>query len=185
MSKPSSGHFIGTAGSNSTFKNLSQKDYKSGIILPKGIDTREHPTKYKQLSSKRRKDLREKEDNHTITKEEYRRLNWQRRLDKRRRDGIEAFWEAEADRINRKLPTTRNWTVTQREAILNGLRPKFKGEPMQSHHTYNVAKYPHLASIGFLIYPVTRNEHFNRWHNRSYTKSLPGKPMNYQIKEDF
>ena len=39
MSKPSSGHFIGTAGSNSTFKNLSQKDYKSGIILPKGIDT--------------------------------------------------------------------------------------------------------------------------------------------------
>ena len=76
MSKPSSGHFIGTAGSNSTFKNLSQKDYKSGIILPKGIDTREHPTKYKQLSSKRRKDFREKEDNHTITKEEYKRLDF-------------------------------------------------------------------------------------------------------------
>ncbi|MBQ2032120.1 MAG: hypothetical protein II483_07950 [Lachnospiraceae bacterium] len=185
MSKPNSGYFIGTAGSNNTFKNLSQKEYKSVIILPKGIDTREHATKYKQLSSNRRKILHKKEDNRTITKEEYRRLNWQRRLDKRRRDGIEAFWEAEADRINRKLPTTRNWTVTQREAILNGLRPKFKGEPMQSHHTYNVAKYPHLANIGFLIYPVTRNEHFNRWHNRSYTKSLPGKPMNYQIKEDF
>ena len=124
MSKPNSGYFIGTAGSNNTFKNLSQKEYKSVIILPKGIDTREHATKYKQLSSNRRKILHKKEDNRTITKEEYRRLNWQRRLDKRRRDGIEAFWEAEADRINRKLPTTRNWTVTQREAILNGLRPK-------------------------------------------------------------
>lgn len=185
MSKPSSGHFIGTAGSNNTLKNLSQKDYKSDIILPKGIDTREHPTKYKQLSSKKLKTLREKVANRTITKEEYKRLDWQKRLDARRRDGIEAFWEAEIERINKKLPTTRNWSVTQRADILNGRRPKFKKEPMQSHHTYSVAKYPHLANIGSLIYPATRNEHTNRWHNRNFKKSLPGKPMNYQVKEDF
>jgi hypothetical protein len=55
----------------------------------------------------------------------------------------------------------------------------------KSHHTYSVAKYPHLANLGQLIYPATRNEHKNRWHGSNFKTSLPGCPMNIIIKEDF
>ena len=91
MSKPSSGHFSGTTGSKNTSKNLSQNNDKSVIITPKGLDLREHPTKYKQMSSKKHKILREKEANRTLTKAEYRYKEWQRRLNTRRKEGIDNF----------------------------------------------------------------------------------------------
>ena len=185
MSKPSSGHFSGTTGSIVNSKNLSQKSDSHAIIASKGIDTKEHPTKYKQLGSKKRKVLREKAKNRTITKEEYKRLHWQQRIDSRRKAGIEAFWAREKELILRNLPTTRNWSSQQRTDILNDKRPKYKGVTIQSHHTYSVAKYPHLANNGSLIYPATLYEHTNRWHARDFKTSLPGRPANYQIKEDF
>ena len=185
MSKPNSGHFSGTAGSKENAKNMSQKSDSHVIIALKGIDTREHPTKFKQLSSKKRKTLREKANNRTITKKEYKRLDWQRRIESRRKAGIEAFWAREKELILRNLPTTRNWSSQQRADILNDRRPKYKGVTMQSHHTYSVAKYPHLANNGSLIYPATLYEHTNRWHARNFKNSLPGKPANYQIKEEF
>ena len=166
-------------------KNFSQIQGKSSIIASKEFDTREHPTKYKQLSPKKRKELRQKLLNRTITMEEYKRLEWQKRLDKRRRDGIDAFWAREAVLIETNQPTTRNWTAEQRAAILKGKRPKFKGQTIYSHHKYSVAKYPHLANIGKLIYPATFREHFERWHGKDYKNSLPGRPANPQIKEDF
>ena len=184
MSKPSSGHFKGTTGSNLS-KMHSNTDYKNSVIINKKLDLREHPTKYKQYNSKKLKEFNRKEANRTLTKEEYTRREWQKRLNPRRQAGIDAFWAREKYLIDKKLPTTRNWTAKQRDEILSGKIPKFKDVTMQSHHTYSVSKYPHLANIGSLIYPVTRYEHHKRWHGSNYRNSLPGKPINVNIKEDF
>ena len=185
MSKPSSGHFGGTTGSRNASKNLSQIDDMSVIITLKGLDLREHPTKYKQMSSKKRKEFREKQKKRTLTRAEYKRLNWQKRLDSRRKAGIDSFWDRERYRISSNLPTTRNWSAKQRNDILNHKTPKYNGKPMQSHHTYSVTKYPHLANQGILIYPVTTYEHRNRWHYKGTKNSLPGRPNNYKAKEQF
>ena len=185
MSKPSSGHFKGTIGGNASSKNVSHNLNNDGIIKGNGFDTRAHPTKYKQLSSKKLKALREKEAARTLTKAEYKHKEWQRRLSIRRRAGIDAFWERERELIDKKLPTTRKWSAEQRDDILNNKRPKFKGVTMQSHHTYSVAQYPHLANIGSLIYPATQYEHHKRWHGGNYKNSLPGKPVDNHVNEEF
>lgn len=185
MSKPSSGHFSGTTGSRNASKKISPGNNNNVIISTKGLDTREHPTKYKQKSSTKLKELRQKQETRTITKSEYRQLEWQARLSKRRTKGIKAFWDRERHLIKHNLPTTRNWSASQRADILKHKQPKYNGITMQSHHTYSVAKYPHLANVGKLIYPVTQYEHFNRWHDKNYRHSLPGRPMNLSIKEDF
>lgn len=185
MSKPISGHFSGTIGSKNASKNLSLLSDDSAIIATERLDLREHPTKYKQLSSKKLKLLREKEASRTLTKAEYKHKEWQVRLNNRRKKGIDLFWEYEAERIINNLPYTRNWSAEQRIDILKGKRPKYRGETIQSHHTYSVAKYPHLANKGELIYPVTRNEHIHRWHGNNFKISLPGRPVNIHVKEDF
>ena len=185
MSKPSSGHFSGTTGSRNASKNLSRNNDRSVIITPKGLDLREHPTKYKQTSSKKLKALRDKQDNRTLTKEEYKHKEWQRRLSARRKAGIDSFWDRERELISLNLPPTRNWSAEQRSDILNHKRPKYNGKSMQSHHTYSVAKYPHLANQGSLIYPVTIYEHTNRWHYKGTKNCLPGRPNNYKAKEQF
>ena len=185
MSKPSSGHFSGTTGSKNAYKNQSPKRDLGDIIILEGSKYEEHPTKYKQLNSKKRKELREKVQSRTITKAEYKRLDWQRRLDTRRKAGIVAFWDSERDRISYGLPTTRNWSATQIADIMNSKTPKFNGQSMQSHHKYSVAKYPHLANRGDLIYPVTKYEHYNRWHHKGTKNSLPGMPNNLEVKEEF
>jgi len=185
MSKPESGHFKGTMGQRKSHKNIFNTPDKHDIIVPEGIDTRDHPTKYKQMSSKKQKELRAKKETRTITKEEYKRLEWQRRLNIRRKAGIDDFWEREQALIALNLPTTRNWSAEQRADILKGKRPKFKGVTIQSHHKYSVARYPHLANNGKLIYPATYSEHYNRWHGKNYKNSRPGKPVNPQYKEEF
>lgn len=185
MSKPSSGHFSGTAGSKNPSRNIAQNQSNNAIISSRRLDTREHPTKYRQLSSKKLRALREKAKSRTITKSEYAHLNWQTRLTKRRKEGVKAFWDREKYLITHNLPTTRNWSANQRAAIINHKQPKYRGITMHSHHTFSVSKYPHLANHESIIYPVTRNEHINRWHNRNFRKSLSGKPININFKEEF
>jgi len=70
-------------------------------------------------------------------------------------------------KTNRKVykATTRKWTDEQRKAIENHQRPKFNGQTLHSHHTYSVAKYPHLVNIGAIIYPATPNEHRHGWQS--------------------
>ncbi len=177
MSKPSSGHFSGTTGSRNASKNLSRNNDRSVIITPKGLDLREHPTKYKQMRSEKLRALREKEDNRTLTKEEYKHKEWQRRLSARRKEAITQFWKNERRLIKQGLPTTRNWSAEQREAILSGKQPKYKGKTIASHHTYSVAKYPHLANRMELIYPATYYEHIYGWHVGNTKNSLPGIPI--------
>ena len=177
MSKPSSGYFSGTAGSQNSSKNLSQTDYGSVIIFSKDSGEKEYPTKYKQMSSKKLKMLREKKKNRTITKEEYKRLEWQRRLTSRRNEAVKGFWERESYLIKNNLSTTRNWSAQQRRDILSGKKPRYKGKTIISHHTYSVARYPHLANKAELIFPATHYEHFYGWHGGNTRNSLPGKPI--------
>lgn len=182
MAKPSSGHFSGTAGSKYAYKNQSRNIDRDAIILSRYLDLREHPTKYKQMSSKKLKVLRQKEANRTLTKEEYKHKEWQRRLSARRKEAITEFWKNERRLIKHNLPTTRNWSAEQRQAILSGNQPRFKGKTMASHHTYSVAKYPHLANRKELIYPVTFYEHVYGWHGGNTKNGLPGIPIK-MIKE--
>ena len=182
MSKPDSGHFKGTIGSKNAMKYLLQKHADSVMIHMVGVDTRPHPTKYKQLNSKKLKILREKVKTRTITKAEYKHLDWQRRLTIRRNEGIKQFWINERKLIKHHLATTRNWSAEQRRSILAGKRPIYKGRPMISHHMYSVAKYPHLANRREFIYPVTIYEHLSGWHGGNTRKSLPGIPIK-PIKE--
>jgi len=181
MSKPNSGHFKGTTGTHITsslFIDTSNRD----IINTSGDDLREHPTKYKQPGSKELKHLHSKVKDRTITKSEYKVLTWSKRLTTRRNKAITDFWKEERRRIKKGLPTTRNWSAQQRADILNKKRPKFKGKTIQSHHTYSVAKYPHLANKSKYIQPVTPYEHLHGYHGGNYKNSLPGKPIK-KIKE--
>ncbi|WP_288886478.1 hypothetical protein [uncultured Eubacterium sp.] len=181
MSKPNSGHFKGTTGEKiASYKYLISQNH--AIINGNKDDLREHPCKYKQPGRKKLKMLQEKLEARTITKEEYKLLSWSKRLAKRRNRGIDEFWKEERRRIKKGLPTTRNWSAQQRADILNKKRPKFKGKTIQSHHTYSVAKYPHLANKGKYIQPVTPYEHLYGYHGGNYKNSLPGKPIN-DIKE--
>ena len=182
MSKSSSGHFTGTTGSKKASKNHSHKVSEHGIIVSNGLDLREHPSKYKQMSYKKLKILNEKEANRTLTKEEYKRKEWQRRLSARRRKGIKDFWKRECSLIRHDLPTTRNWSKEQQQEILSSKQPKYNGKTLASHHTYSVAKFPHLANRGELIYPVTTYEHIQGWHGGNTKNSLPGIPIK-EIKE--
>ena len=93
MSKPSSGHFKRTGGSQAKQHRPFTNGGTYGSIKS-NLDLREHPTKYKQLSSKKLKLLREKEANRTLTKAEYKHKEWQRRLTARRDKGIKSLAEA-------------------------------------------------------------------------------------------
>ena len=182
MSKPISGHFSGTTGYTSSKKIISQFQNKHVKISSKALDTREHPTKFKQMSSKKLKILRKKIEDRTITKEEYKRLHWQKRLTTRRNTAIKEFWKSEIRRIKLGLPTTRNWSAKQLQEILSGKKPTFKGKTMASHHLYSVSKYPHLANRKELIYPATVYEHIYGFHGGNTKNSLPGIPIR-NIKE--
>lgn len=185
MSKPSSGHFQGTAGSNHSgsahFTNYSASDIIAERV--KGMDLRPHPTKYKQPSPQRLKKLRAKERNQTITKQEYKLLDWSRRFSRRRERGRDTFWDEECERIRKGLRSTRNWSSEQRKDILNKKRPKYKGKTLEAHHAYPASMYPHLADRHEVIYPVTHSEHLHGWHGGSYRKAIPGKPI--KKKSDF
>lgn len=181
MSKEISGHFSRTTGYINALQ-IMESNYDNAIIALPDLDLREHPTKYKQLSSKKLKEFKAKETARTLNKEEYKRLDFNRRLNKRRNDGIKVFWDHEQFLILNNLPTTRDWTPSMREAIIKGERPTFEGKTIQSHHKFSVAKYPHLANIGAVIYPATRKEHIWGWHGGNTRNSLPGIPIKY-IKE--
>ena len=75
MSKSNSGHFNGTGGAKLSGYALrtyskSTKPSESDIIASrvKGLDLREHPSKYKQLSSKKMTALHKKKQNGETSK---------------------------------------------------------------------------------------------------------------------
>ena len=59
----------------------------------KGLDTREHSSKYKQISAKEKSRLESKVRDRTITKDEYKTLRWNEKMATKRRNGVNKFWE--------------------------------------------------------------------------------------------
>lgn len=137
------------------------------------------------MGYKAKKKLEQKVIDRTITKEEWKRLQWNKRLASRGDEGVENFWDQERARIMNGEPTSREWSQEQINDILNNKAPTFNGQTITGHHAYSVSKYPHLADKGEIIYPATVNEHIKRWHGGSYRKSLPGIPMNLLFPEEF
>ena len=171
MSKPSSGLFHGTQG-DIAFHGDAESVIASRVS---GLDLREHPTTQKQLSSKKRKEINKKIKNRTATREEWKHREWDRRIRKRRKAGVDDFWAKEAIRLATGQKGTRSWSSEQVEQILAGKKPKHKGRTMEAHHTYSVQKYPHLANLGEIIYPATYDEHRKGWHGGNTQQSLPGR----------
>ena len=171
MSKPLSGLFRGTRGER--FHTGDAEAVIASRIA--GLDLREHPLDRQQLSSKQVKSIRKKIANRTATREESEAYRWHHRFSRRRRAGVDSFWEQEADRLLAGLPGTRNWSPEDIERILSGRRPRYAGKPIEGHHTFSAALYPHLANRGEIIYPATHFEHFQAWHGGNYRRSLPGR----------
>ena len=186
MSKSNSRHFSGTIGAKlseytlSTTSSLDTKPSESDIIASrvKELDLRAHPTKHKQLSAKKMTLLRKKVQARTITRQEYKSYNSNRRLARRRDQGKIEFWNQEKNRIQNGLTPSRKWTPEQMHDILHDRRPKQDGKTIQAHHTYSVSQYPHLANRGEVIFPATFREHLYGWHGGNFKNSLPGKPIN-------
>ncbi|SDN08732.1 GHH signature containing HNH/Endo VII superfamily nuclease toxin [Fictibacillus solisalsi] len=160
-------------------KIIAQRAQKSGLDITPKI------TPYKSLSRAQQKKIMEKIENRTVTKEEYKRYQWDKRFSKRRAAGVNQFWKQEKKRIIDGEPPTRNWTNEQKQEILIGKKPKHNGQPVIGHHTYNAMNYPHISNKGELIYPVTGKEHLKGWHGGSYSKNAPGKPVNPNYLEEF
>ncbi|OCA77129.1 hypothetical protein BBI01_01310 [Chryseobacterium artocarpi] len=146
---------------------------------------RQYETPFSPLSAADRKVLKEKLKNRTITKEEYKRLEWDRRFTNRRARGVSRFWANERKLLRDELPGTRDWTPEQRQDILNGKTPKFDGDPIEGHHRYNALDHPHLADNPHNIYPATDKEHLYRWHGGNYRNDTYGTPNNPHYPEEF
>jgi hypothetical protein len=54
---------------------------------------------FKSLNRTQQRKLKEKIENRTITKEEYKRYLWDKRFSKRRAAGVNDFWKQEKKRI--------------------------------------------------------------------------------------
>ena len=183
MSKSNSGLFSGTTGHK---KYVEKTQTASDIISSRtaGLDLREHP-RQKSLTPKQRKAIKEKIKNRTATRQEFKKIESDKRFSSRRKKAIDDFWKQERKRIKKGLPLTRNWSDEQKTIILRGGRPKYNGKTIQGHHTYSASKYPHLANRGEVIFPVTYEEHLYGWHGGNFRNSKPGKPINYSTIHNF
>ncbi|APT48511.1 transposase [Bacillus safensis] len=183
--------FHGKIGVKSTEKNLSNKKVAVGeeIIAQRvqkvELDLTTKVTPYKSLSRNQQKKIKEKIENRTVTKEEYKRYQWDKRFSKRRAAGVTEFWKQEKKRILDGESTTRNWTHEQKQEILKSKKPQYNGKSIIGHHTYNAMNYPHISNRGEIIYPVTGREHLKGWHGGSYSKNAPGRPVNPDYLEEF
>lgn len=171
MSKPPSGLYSGTKG-DVAFYGDAEAVIASRVA---GLNLNEHPISQAQLGSKAKKAIAQKVKARTATKEEYKRLQWDKRLNRRRKAGIDSYWDAERSLLLSGKKGTRNWSSEQVADIIAGRKPKYNGKTMQAHHSYSVSKFPHLANRKEVIYPATELEHFKGWHGGSFKKSTPGK----------
>ncbi|MCG8651520.1 MAG: hypothetical protein MI861_16885 [Pirellulales bacterium] len=145
----------------------------------------QYGTPFQPLSSAQRKTLKAKVDARTITQQEYKHLEWDRRFANRRATGVRRFWAQERATLRSGGAGTRPWTDAQRADILAGRTPQFGGESIQGHHLYNALDHPHIANEPWNIYPTTRAEHFQRWHGGNWQNDTFGSPLNPQFLEEF
>lgn len=123
----------------------------------------------------------------TATKQEIKRLGSYERFNARRQDGVNQFWNAEAQNLREGSKGTRNWSPAQQRDIqaAGKGRPTFQGEPMVGHHRFNARSYPQIADNPKNIYPATKSEHLNRWHGGDTRIPVHGTPRNPKFPEQF
>ena len=79
----------------------------------KDLDTQEHPSKYKHISAKEKARLEGKVQDRTISKEEYKTLERNKKMSTKRQNGVNKFWEQERTRLQNGENGTRNWFPQQ------------------------------------------------------------------------
>ena len=84
----------------------------------KGLDTREHSSKYKQISAKEKARLKVKIRNRTITKDEYKTLRWNEKMATKRRNGVNKFWKQERVRLQNGQNGTQTGHLNKRLIFL-------------------------------------------------------------------
>jgi GHH signature containing HNH/Endo VII superfamily nuclease toxin len=144
-----------------------------------------YETPYKPLTPKQRRLLKEKVENRTISRDEYKRLEWHRRFNNRRKKGVDRFWAEERIRLRDGESGTRNWSPQQQDDIVNYRTPTHGGKPIEGHHKYNALDHPQIADDPNNIYPATKEEHFRRWHGGSWRHDTFGTPLNDEFGEQF
>ena len=138
-------------------------------------------TPYRQLTSNTYRQLLEKVEHRTISRDEWKRLQWYERLTERRQAGIDAFWARERQLLSQGRHGTRQWSVEARLAILAGGRPA----GIFSHHRYSVSLYPQLANDPINILPVTFYEHFFKHHAGGWFHPTHGTPLRPDLPDSF
>lgn len=175
-----------TLGANLGNLRISKRPLSSLIQTgkpSKNIATYKVP--YASLTKGQRANYKQKMESRSLTRDQYKRLEWDRRFANKRAKGVARFWADERAKLRLGESGTRAWSGEQRSAILRNKVPTFNGEPIQGHHRYNAISHPHLASDPENIYPATRTEHLLRWHGGSWKNDSFGAPLNLKYPEEF
>jgi len=151
------------------------------LALPQGAPPVAYGTPFAQLSRPALKRLEAKVAARTITREEWARLSWFKRLTDRRQAGIDGFWEDERELLASGFPGSRNWNSSALTQILGGGQPS----GIFTHHRYSVSLYPQLANDPNFLWPTTFYEHFYKWHNGSWRNPTHGVPLNPDSPDSF
>ncbi len=94
----------------------------------KGLDTREHSYKYKQISAKEKSRLESKVRDRTITKDEYKTLRWNEKMATKHRNGVNKFWKQERVRLQNGQNGTRTGHLNKRLIFLKVNVPSIVGK---------------------------------------------------------
>lgn len=176
---------VGAAGTVIGGVGFVRKAATRGAAVTKRANPPQYRTPFQPLTDVQKKNLRQNFQNRSITRDEYLRLDWDRRFNNRRQRGVSRFWAAERRRLRAGASGTRNWTPGQHQAIWEGRTPRFGGQPIEGHHRYNALDHPQLADEPMNIFPATWNEHFYRWHDGNFQKDTFGNPLNPRYPEEF
>ncbi len=177
------------AGKAQALKKVTSKVNRAATALKAATKRAEkvvsYNTPFKPLNVKQKSSLSRKLNERTITKDEYKKLEWDRRFNNRRSRGVSRYWAEERKALRRGEPGTRNWSKEQRSDILKGKTPKHNGEPVEGHHKYNALDHPQLADDPRNIYPATKIEHLKRWHGGDFKNDTRGVPLDKNFPEEF
>jgi hypothetical protein len=138
-------------------------------------------TPYRQLTQKARSELLKKVEDRTVTRDEWTRLQWNRRLTERRQEGIDAFWAQERQDLSQGLSGSRNWSPEAAQAISEGGTTR----GIFGHHKFSVSLYPQLANDPTNIAPTTYYEHFYKWHGGNWRNATHGVPLRPDLPDYF